>query len=160
DVDFADVVVRGVRLGKGHLALAPAQVGPGGAPGVELHGRLFDRFDVDARAALGPKGPSVHGELDFRRVEIEALAPELLAFGDGRGVASGRVTVDLAPGQPLALDVLLPELWLSVARAIEGQNGETTMQRVRIEAARPVHVSLRGERIVLDEAHFSTDGGD
>ena len=85
-----------------------------------MHGRLFDRFDIDARAALGPKGPSVHGELDFRRVEIEALAPELLAFGDGRGIASGRVTVDLEPGQPLALDVLLPELWLSVARAIDG----------------------------------------
>src|SRR6185369_7042462 len=57
-------------------------------------------------------------------------------------------------------DLLLPELWLSVARAVEGVNGETTMQRVRVEAARPLHVSVNGDRVVMDDAHFKTDGGD
>jgi hypothetical protein len=161
DIDLAQVVVRGVKLGAGHLALSSARVGPGRLPGVGIHGRLFDRFDIDAQAALAPKGGVLaHAELDFRRMEIEALAPELVAFGDARGVVSGRVSVDIDPVRPLALDVLLPELWLSVARAVEGANGETTMQRVRVEAARPLHVSVNGDRVVLDEAHFKTDGGD
>ena len=160
DVDLAQVMVRGVKLGAGHLALTPAKVGPARLPGVAVHGRLFDRFDVDAQAALTPKGPAVHAEVDFRHVEIEALAPELVAFGDARGVVSGRVSADIDPARPLSLDLLLPELWLSVARAIEGSNGETTMQRVRVEAARPLHVIVNGDRIVLDEAHFKTDGGD
>ena len=77
-VDLAEVMVRGVKLGAGHLALSPTRVGPSAAPGVGIHGRLFDRFDVDAQAALTPKGPTVHAEIDFRRVEIEALAPELV----------------------------------------------------------------------------------
>jgi TamB, inner membrane protein subunit of TAM complex len=160
DLDLEDVVARGVHLGAGHLALAPTRVGPSHAPGVAILGQLFDRFDVDAAVALLPKGPSVHGRVAFHRLEIQTLAPELVALGDGRGIVSGRVTIDLDPGQPLALDVLLPELWLSIARAVEGPNGETTVQRVRIEAARPVHVHLSGDQIVLDEAHFATDGGD
>jgi len=160
DVDLAQVVVRGIKLGSGHLALSPAAVGPAGIPGVAVHGRLFDRFDVDAQAALAPKGPVVHAEIDFRHVEIEALAPELVEFGDARGIVSGRVSADIDPARPLALDLLLPELWLSVARAVEGANGATTVQRVRVEAARPLHVTVHGERVVLDEAHFKTDGGD
>jgi hypothetical protein len=159
-IDLADVMVRGVKLGAGHLALSPTRVGPSIAPGVGIHGRLFDRFDVDAQAALTPKGPTVHAEIDFRRVEIEALAPELVSFGDARGVVSGRVSADIDPARPLSLDLLLPELWLSVARVVEGANGETTVQRVRVEAARPLHVSVNGTRTVLDEAHFKTDGGD
>ena len=159
EINLADVSVRGVRLGAGQLTLSPTPVGPNRVPGVAVHGRLFDRFDIDAQAALGPKGPHIHGELDFRHVEIEALAPELVAFGDARGIISGRVTVDIDPGRPLALEVLLPELWLSVARAVEGAHGETTIRRVRVEAARPLHVSMSGDRIVLDEAYLKTDGG-
>jgi autotransporter translocation and assembly factor TamB len=160
DVDLAQVMVRGVKLGSGHLALSPTPVGPGRVPGVAIRGRLFDRFDVDAQAALAPKGLLAHAEIDFRRVEIEALAPELGEFGDARGIVSGRVSADIDPTRPLSLDLLLPELWLSVARAVEGSNGETTVQRVRVEAARPLHVSVNGDRVVLDEAHFKTDGGD
>ncbi len=160
DIDFAGVTVRGVKLGSGHLALAPTTIGHAATPGVAVRGRLFDRFDVDAKAGLGPKGLAAHAELEFRRVELEALAPELVAFGDGRGIASGHVTVDVAPDQPLAVDVLLPELWLSIARAIEGANGETTMQRVRVEAKQPIHVTVRGDRIQLDQAYLATNGGD
>jgi autotransporter translocation and assembly factor TamB len=159
-VDLQDVVVRGTPLGNGHLVLSPAQVGTEQAPGVSVRGTLFDRFDIDAQAALTSKGPGVHAEVAFQRLALEALLPELGTFGDGRGVASGRVKVDVQPGHPLALDVLLPELWLSIARAAVGAGGETTVQRVRVEAARPLHVSVSGDHVVLDEAHFATDGGD
>jgi autotransporter translocation and assembly factor TamB len=160
DIDLAQVMVRGVKLGAGHLALSSGPVGPARLPGVIVHGRLFDRFDVDAQAALAPKGAVVHAEVDFRKVEIQTLAPELVEFGDARGIVSGRATVDIDPDRPVALDLLLPELWLSVARAVEGAYGATTIQRVRVEAAKPLHVTVNGEHIVLDEAHFKTDGGD
>ena len=160
DLYMVGVVARGVRLGDGHLVFTPTRMSANGPSAVAVNGRLFDRFDIAGQAALTPKGLAAHADVDFRRVEIEALAPELVSFGDGRGIASGRATVDIVPGQPLSLDLLLPELWLSIARAVEGLNGETTMQRVRVEAARPVHVHARGDLIVLDEAHFATDGGD
>jgi hypothetical protein len=155
DVELADVVARGVRLGNGHLTLAPGRLRQGSAAGIAacteagsaqqqsaarggagappgspcliVRGELFDRFHVDARAMLAPRGLVAHAELAFQR---------------------------------LALDVLLPELSLSIARAVEGTNGETTIERVRVEAARPLHVTMTGDHVVLDEAHFSTDGGD
>jgi hypothetical protein len=162
DIDLENVSVRGVALGSGRLALAPASVGDdaGGGPGVAVRGDLFDRFSVDAQVALASGGPLVKGQVSFQRLALETLLPELGAFGDGRGVASGRVAIDLEPGRPLSLDVLLPELWLSIARAAVGASGETTVQRVRVEAARPLHVAVSGGHVVLDEAHFSTDGGD
>src|SRR6185295_13524280 len=122
-------------------------------------GDIFDRFHVDSRVALGPAGPAVHGVVEFQRIALEALAPELAALGDGRGIASGRVAVDLEPGRPLAVDLLLTELAVSIARAIEGAEGETTMQRVRVSAAKPLHVSVRGQNVELDEVLFATDGG-
>ncbi len=160
EIDLRDVSARGVRLGSGHLALSPVTVGRGHVPGVGVHGQLFDRFDVDAEAALTAGGPTVHGRVAFRRLELQALAPELAALGDGHGIATGRVAVDLDPGRPPAVDVLLPELWLSVARPVDGPNGETTVERVRIEATRPVHVHVDGDHVALDEARFATDGGD
>jgi len=160
DVDLENVALRGAALGGGHLVLAPAPVGAARAPGVSIRGQLFDRLNVDVLCALTPRGPSVHGSLSFQKLVLEAFLPELGTFADGHGMASGRVTVDLDPGQPLALEALLPELWLSIARAVEEANGETGVQRVRVEAARPVHVLVSGDHVVLDEAHFRTDGGD
>jgi hypothetical protein len=160
EMDLVGVAARGVTLGSGHLALAPAAVGRGHLPGLSVHGQLFDRFDVDAEAALTPGGPTVHGRLAFRRLELHALAPELAALGDGRGIATGRVAIDLEPGQPPSVDALLTELWLSIARPVEGPNGETTVERVRVEATRPIHVHVDGEHVVLDETHLATDGGD
>jgi len=34
---------------------------------------------------------------------LDPLLPELAAFGDGRGMASGHLTIDVQPGKPLAL---------------------------------------------------------
>ena len=42
----------------------------------------------------------MHAEIDFRHVEIEALAPELVSFGDARGIVSGRVTRRHRPVAP------------------------------------------------------------
>jgi autotransporter translocation and assembly factor TamB len=160
DVDLENVVLRGAALGGGHLALEPARVGPARLPGVAMRGVLFDRLNVDAQAALAPRGPSLHGSVSFQKLVLETFLPELGTFAEGHGVATGHVNVDLEPGQPLALEVLLPELWLSIARAVDQGNGESSVERVRVEAARPLHVVVNGDHVVLDEAHFATDGGD
>ncbi|MDB4983702.1 MAG: hypothetical protein JWM82_4454, partial [Myxococcales bacterium] len=159
-VDLLDVVVRGTALGPAHLTLAPTRLGPRDAPGVSVIGELFSRFHLEAEAALTPHGPLAHGTVTFQRIALEPLAPELVEFGDGRGVASGRVTVDLEPGKPLAVDVLLSELWLSIARATDGSAGETIVQRVRVETTTPLHVKMSGDHIVLDKVKLATDGGD
>jgi hypothetical protein len=158
-VDLADVLVRGTALGPAHLTLAPTRVGPRDAPGVSLVGELFSRFHVEAEAGLTPGGPLVHGVVTFQRLALEPLVPELVAFGDGRGVASGRITIDLRPGKPLALDVLLSELWLSIARNTDGASGETIVQRVRVETTTPLHVKVDGDHVVLDQVKLATDGG-
>jgi hypothetical protein len=152
--------VRGTALGPAHLTLAPTRVGPRDAPGVSVIGELFSRFHLEAEAALTPGGPRAHGVVTFQRLALEPLLPELVAFGDGRGVASGRVTIDLEPGKSLALDVLLSELWLSVARGTDGASGETIVQRVRVETTTPLHVKIDGDHVVLDKVKLATDGGD
>ncbi|HEX3697366.1 MAG TPA: translocation/assembly module TamB domain-containing protein [Polyangia bacterium] len=157
-VDLVEVIARGVALGTGHLTLAPVDDKAG--PGVRIDGSLFDRFGVHARVALDKDGPSVHGAVDFQRLALETLVPELAGFGDARGVATGHVSVDIDPGQPLAVDALLPELWLSIARAVDGSDGETSFQRVRIQTAQPLHLEVKGDQVVLDEARFQTDGGE
>jgi autotransporter translocation and assembly factor TamB len=169
DVSLGGVSARGIQLGDAHLTLTPVAVSAdeGGndrgtdkqTAAVSIVGDLFDRFHVDTAVSLAPAGPSVHGELTFDRIALETLAPALAAFGDGRGVATGRVAVDIAPGQPLSVDVLLQELALSIARSVEGADGETTVQRVRVAAAKPIHVTVRGQSVDLDDVLLATDGG-
>ena len=149
-----------MKLGAGHLALTPARVGPAARAR-----RRDPRPAVRSLRRRRPGRPRAQGAARARRGRLPARRDR------GAGARAGRVRRRARhrqrprqrrrrPGQPLALDVLLPELWLSVARAIEGANGETTVQRVRVEAARPLHVSVNGDHVVLDEAHFETDGGD
>ena len=167
DVSLGGVSARGIQLGDAHLTLTPVAIGAdeGGkdkdkeTAGVSIIGDLFDRFHVDTTVSLAPAGPSVHGELTFDRIALETLAPELAALGDGRGIATGRVAIDIAPGQPLAVDLLLQELALSIARSVEGAEGETTVQRVRVAAAKPIHVTVRGQSVDLDDVLLATDGG-
>ncbi|HZJ71076.1 MAG TPA: hypothetical protein VFF36_09100, partial [Planctomycetota bacterium] len=161
-IDLTDVVARGVRLGDGHLVVSPeaAPSGAEGQPGtVALTGQMFDRFRFSGQAALEEAGPRVHGAMTFDRVALEQLAPEIGELGDGRGLASGEVTVDISPDEPLAVDLLLRELSLSIAREVEGDEGETAVQRVHVEAAQPVHVAMHGSEVTLEEALFTTDGG-
>ena len=159
-LDLADVVARGIALGPAHLRFAPTKVGPGaGVSGVHVDGELFSRFRVDADAALAKGGPLAHGLVSFDRVALDPLLPELAAFGDGKGMASGRVTVDVQPGKPLAVDVLLSELWLSIARNTSGESGETIVQRIRVETTSPLHVTVSGDHVALDKVTLATDGG-
>jgi len=127
---------------------------------VALTGELFDRFHFTGAAALEDDGPHVHGAMSFNRLALEQLAPEIDSLGEGRGIASGQVTVDVQPNRPLAVDLLLRELALSIAREVEGPDGETTVQRVHVQAARPLHATMNGPAVTLDEALFATDGGD
>src|SRR5581483_3191304 len=63
-IDLTDVLARGVKLGDGHLVVAP-DPGPGGGAGrpgtFALSGQMFDRFRLDGLAAMGDAGPRVHG---------------------------------------------------------------------------------------------------
>ena len=168
DISLGRVSARGVQLGDGHLTLTPVAAradgrangkDAAGVVGVAILGELFGRFQVDTTVSLAPAGPSVHGTLAFQRIALETLAPELAALGDGRGIATGQVSVDIAPGQPLAVDLQLQELALSIARAVEQADGATTVQRVRVAAAKPIHVSVRGQSVDLDDVLLTTDGG-
>lgn len=156
-LDLTDVVARGIALGPAHLTFAPARVN--GVTGVSVVGELFSRLHLDAEAALTKDGPLAHGAITFQRVALDPLLPELADFGDGKGMATGRVIVDVQPGKPLALDVLLSELWLSIARGTIGESGETIVHRVRVEAASPLHVTVKGDHVALDKVSFATDGG-
>jgi autotransporter translocation and assembly factor TamB len=165
-VKLGAVNARGIRLGNGTIELTPGDVGNAGAPpvlAVAAKGTLFDRFTVDGRFAqsfaASARGPTVHGTVEFTHLALEALLPELTTLGDGRGLASGRVSVDIEPGRPLAADVLLSELWVSLARAIEAAPGEATTRRVEIRASKAVHVSVAGDHVSLDSLNLSTTGG-
>ena len=48
-VDLADVMVRGVKLGAGHLALSPTRVGPSAAPGVAHSRRACSTASTSTR---------------------------------------------------------------------------------------------------------------
>jgi hypothetical protein len=158
-LDLTDVVARGIALGPAHLRFSPTKVGAGGVPGVAVEGELFSRFHVEAEAALAKGGPLAHGLVSFQRVALDPLLPELAAFGDGKGMATGRVTIDVQPGKPLAVDVLLSELWLSIARNTSGESGETIVQRIRVQTTSPLHVTVDGGHVALDRVTLATDGG-
>ena len=166
-IKLTAVTARGVRLGDGTIEIRPddaARVGAAPVVAIAMKGNLFDRFTIDGRFAqsfaTNAPGPAIHGTLEFNRLALEALLPELSALGDGRGLASGRVTVDLEPGRPLAAEVWLNELWVSLARAIEASPGEASTRRVEIRASKAVHIAVQGDRVALDSLHLTTTGGD
>ncbi|HEY8925961.1 MAG TPA: hypothetical protein VIU64_16365, partial [Polyangia bacterium] len=152
------VHARGVNLGDGKLVLSPNNGAQG--PGVKCSGDLFDRLHIDGTAVQTSLGPVVHASASFQKLVLEALLPELSELGDGQGIASGDVQVDLAPRQPLRAEVSLTELALSLARAIEAAPGEPTTRRVEVVATRPVHVVVFGDRVTLDQVDLATTGGD
>ena len=93
--------VRGIKLGAGHLALSPAPVGPRPHPR-----RRRPRPAVRSLRRRRAGGAGAQGAASFTprstsgSVEIEALAPELVEFGDARGIVSGRVTRRHRSGAP------------------------------------------------------------
>jgi hypothetical protein len=83
-----------------------------------------------------------------------------VALGDGKGVASGRITVSWRPESPLTIDARLSELGVSLTRAATGADGRVTPQRIWMRNAGPIRVVMADEQIVLDETRLVTDGGD
>ena len=156
---LSGVHARGIDLGDARIDLAPDPTSTG-QPAVAVTGDLFNRLHLDAHVALKAAGPEIHAAVAFNKLILESLLPELVNLGDGRGVASGRVQVDIVPGKPLAADVALDELAVSIARAVEAAPGEPTSRRVEVTASRPVHVSVSGEHIVLDQLDLATTGGE
>lgn len=157
-LSLTGVHARGVDLGDGRLTLVPAN-GPEG-PGVACTGQLFGRLRVDGRAVQSSAGPVIHAALELEHLVLEALLPELVALGDGKGVATGKVQVDLAPNQPLRAEVSLSELIVSLARAVEAAPGEPNTRRIEVAATRPVHVVMFGDSITLDPVDLATTGGE
>ena len=157
-VQLTDVGARGVPLGAARIELQPEN-SPGG-PGVAVKGDLFERLHLDAHAAQSAAGPVIHAAVDFEKLVLETLVPELMNLGDGRGLASGRLQVDIVPGKPLAADLRLNELAVSLARAIEAAPGEPTTRRVDVRASKPIHVAITGDHVVLDPMDLATTGGD
>jgi len=156
----------GANLGDGQIEIRPddaAQLSgaPVGALALVTRGELFDRrFVVDARVAQEAAGFAAHVTVEFSKLVLESLVPQLVALGDGKGLASGRVQVDIEPGHPLQADLVLSELWVSIARLSETTPGESTVERLELRATRPVSARVAGTRISLDDLSLATDGGD
>jgi autotransporter translocation and assembly factor TamB len=150
-ISLAGVTVRGTRLGDGHLVLEPL-----GNAGVTLKGNLFHRLDVQASASFGSAGPRVSAQVAFQGLALEDLLPELVALGDGRGRASGRISLELHPDGPLTVEARLSELEASIIR----RSDDGASQRIWFRNAGDLHGVLVGDHLVLDEARLVTDGGE
>jgi len=154
-IDIKDAHLRDTALGSGHLVLSTDAAGK-----VHVAGQLLDHFAVEGEAALGPRGPDVHGVLTFDGLALEGFLPEILSLGDGTGRVSGRVDVKLGPDRPLTVDALLTELWLSLSREVAGANGGASSHRVDVRATKPIHAHVEGDSVSLDEAVLATTGGE
>jgi TamB, inner membrane protein subunit of TAM complex len=160
-INLVGVSARGIALGNGQIELQPDDLAdPAAMVAITAKGDLFDRFHVDARVAQKAAGTVLHATLQFNKLVLESLIPELADLGDGQGLTSGRIQVDVEPGHPLLADVLLTELWVSLARAIEAAPGEAVTRRVEITATQPIHVQVNGDRVTLGELRLATTGGD
>ena len=162
-IQLAKVSARGIALGDGAIRISPDPESAAGT-GIALlaQGDLFNRLRVDVKVAqriAAPTGIAVHGSVDFTKVVLESIVPELAELGDGRGIVSGRARVDIEPGQALNADLTLSEFWVSMARAIDAAPGEEISRRVEVRATQPVHVVVNGDRIVLDDMRLATNGG-
>ena len=151
-----------------------------GGVAVLVTGDLFHRLRIEAHlgqrvatpggadrksGATSPPGAAaapgffLHGGAVFEKLVLESLLPELAALGEGQGLASGQVRVDLEPGQPLQADLTLSEFWASLARAGDVGPEDPGARRVEVSATQPIHVSIRGSEVVVDDVRLATTGG-
>jgi autotransporter translocation and assembly factor TamB len=154
-VTLRRVTARGTRLGDGQLDIASVA-----DSGVRVQGNLFHRLDVDATATYGAAGTRVQGGISFNKLALEDLSPELRELGDGRGLASGRITVDFRPDAPLRIDARLSELQVSITREAVDKDGKPVPQRIWVKNAGDLHVLVVGDRVALDPTRLVTDGGE
>jgi autotransporter translocation and assembly factor TamB len=154
-VSLRGVTARGSKLGDGQLDIVPL-----GEAGVRITGNLFHRFDVNASATYGPAGTRVQGAVAFQHLALEDLLPELVELGDGKGLLTGQVSVDLRPDAPLMIEARLQELEASITRDAVDQNGKPARQRIWMKNAGDLRVAVLGDRVSLDPARLVTDGGE
>ncbi len=162
EIVMTRVVAMGLPLGDGRLVLAPTATG-----GIGVKGDLFHLLRVSAAASYGPDGPRAKASVAFDHLVIEQLlgalgplAPKIAALGDMRGLASGQVSVDWSPDAPLTVDARLSELSVALTRQPLPESADTTPRRVQVRNAGQIRVVLVGDRIIIDESRFVTDGGE
>lgn len=149
------VVLRGVPLGDGQLTLTPE-----GRRRARVTGSFFHHFDVAGTIVDEPRGPSIQLGVDLRNAPLDPLLPAFPLLQDGRGTASGRVTIKLQGGEPAAFDGAFTGLALSYAvRSRIPAAGPRP--RVGVRNAGPVTARMRGwgDELTLDESGLDLGGG-
>jgi autotransporter translocation and assembly factor TamB len=153
-IALANVKAFGIQLGDASLALAPTADG-----GVAVNGNLFHRLNIDARGGYSAAGVHAKAALSFEHLRVEDILPELKAQGIAAAL-SGRVNLDLRPGQLPAIDAVLSELDTSLTRDIAQEGGGTTQEKIWLKNANPLHLVTDTEKVVLDEVRLVTKGGE
>jgi len=174
-IDLAGVTAMGVALGNANLTLATIDSGVG------VKGTLFDRFNLDGIAHLGPAGLRASGTLSFAHLVLEDLALQLvleflalqprggreeiadlvdqLKQLDAHAVLSGQVGVEVQPGKPAAIRAVLTELAVSISQEITEPGGQVARHRIGLQNEGDLRVSVAGDHIVLEQARFVTAAG-
>lgn len=154
-ISFSGVKARGTRLGDGELVISQL-----GDDGILIKGNLFKRLNLEAAVTYGGAGTRVRGALAFTRLALEDFLPELADLGDGKGLATGRISIDVRPDAPLAVEARLDELQVSITREALDKDGKEVRQRIWLRNAGVLAVAMHGERVVLQPARLVTDGGE
>ena len=164
-IGLAGVTVMGVRLGDAILTLSAME------SGVAVKGTLFNLFTLDATAQLGPAGLRAKASLSFTHLKLEDLALQLsgnreiadlvkqVKALDARAVLSGHVGVDVQPGKPPAIQVVLTELAASIGQEITEPGGQVAPHRIGLHNDGDLRAMLAGDHFLLQQARFLTDAG-
>jgi len=99
----------------------------------------------------------VTGKVSFDRLH-RGIAPELAALGDGRGRASGQISVELRPDTPLAIEPA-ERLELSITRQAFDAGGRAVPSASGCATEGALHVVMTGDRVRLDQAGWSRRRG-
>ena len=164
-IGLAGLTVMGVRLGDAILNLDAIE------SGVAVKGTLFNRFTVDATAQFSPAGLRAKGSLSFSHLSLEDLALQLKGSGeiadlvkqvkalDAHAVLSGHVGVDVQPGKPPAIEVVLTELAASISQEITEPGGKVSPHRIGLRNDGDLRAMVAGDHVILQQARFLTDAG-
>jgi autotransporter translocation and assembly factor TamB len=153
-IELTDVNAFDLRLGNAKLTFAPQ---PGGR--VAVDGGLFGLLDLHASAGLEPGGLRASASASFEHVHAETFLPNLREQGIATSL-SGKVDLNLRPGQLPQIDATLTEIDASITRPVEREDGTTTNERIWIKNGTPLHLATDTEKVVVDKAQLLTPAGD
>jgi autotransporter translocation and assembly factor TamB len=164
-VELHGVTVMGMALGDAILNLSALE------SGIAVKGTLFKRFTVDATAQLGPAGLRAKGDLAFTHLVLEDLVLQLRGNRevaelvqqqkdlDAHAVLSGHVGVEVQPGKPPAIEVVLTEIDASISQGITEASGQASTHRIGLKNDGDLRATVAGDHIVLEQARFISEGG-